>query len=50
MSNIAIAAFLILFCILGLVSTKVPDWIVPLSAGFAALVVLAGSWKRGPNQ
>lgn len=48
MANFAVGIFLVLFGVLGLVSTKIPDWIIPLSAGVAGLVVLAGSWRRGP--
>jgi hypothetical protein len=48
MANLAIGIFLILFAVLGLLSTKIPDFILPLAAGIAGLVVLFGSWKRGP--
>lgn len=48
MANIAIAIFLILFGVTMLVSTDLPKWIVGLAACIAGLVVLAGSWRRGP--
>jgi hypothetical protein len=48
MATFAIAIFLLLFGILGLVSTKVPDWVVPLSACIAGLVVAFGAWRKGP--
>lgn len=49
MANLAVAIFLILFGVLGLVSTEIPKWIVPLSAVIAGLVVLVGGgWWRKP--
>lgn len=53
MSNVAIVAiaiWLLLFGILGLVSTEIPKWIIPLAALIIGCVVLAlgGWWKKGP--
>lgn len=50
MTNIALGVFLILFGVMALVSTKVPDWIVPVAAVITGLLVLAGGgwWKRSP--
>lgn len=48
--NILIALWLILFGVMALVSTKVPDWIVPLAAIFIGVIVAFGAgreiWKR----
>lgn len=50
MANLAVAIFLILFGVLGLVSTKIPEWVIPLAACIAGLVVLvaSGGWWRRP--
>lgn len=49
MANTFIGVWLILFGIMALVPTKVPDWIVPVVAIGVGLVVLAGSFNRKPN-
>jgi hypothetical protein len=48
--NIAVGLWLLLFGILGLVSTEIPKWIVPLCACAAGAVVLVGGgwWRRTP--
>ena len=40
--NSLIGIWLILFGVMALVSTKVPDWIVPVAAVIVGLIVLAG--------
>lgn len=46
--NIAVGLWLILFCVLSLVSTDIPKWVLGLTAGLAGIVVLVGGgwWKR----
>lgn len=48
MNYALVGIWLILFGVLSLVSTKIPEWIVPLAAIIVGLVVVAGGWwKRG---
>ncbi len=51
MANLALGIWLLLFCVLGLVSTEIPKWILPLTAGVVGLIILLGGgtwWKRTP--
>lgn len=50
MANILIGIWLIIFGVLALVSTKVPDWIVPVMAVIVGLIVITGGgwWKKSP--
>lgn len=50
MGNIALGIWLLLFCVLGLVSTEIPKWILPLAAGIVGLIVLAVGfgWRKTP--
>ncbi len=54
MSAYALAAFLILFGIMGLASTSIPHWVLALLALIAGVLVLveggirSGLWKKGP--
>lgn len=45
MSNILIGIWLILFGVMALFSSKVPDWVVPVAAIGIGLIVLAGGWR-----
>lgn len=48
--NIAVGLWLLLFGILGLVSSKIPEWVLPLTALAAGAVVLVGCgwWRKAP--
>lgn len=48
MTNTLVGIWLILFGVMGLFASKVPDWIVPVSACIVGLIVIAGGgyWKR----
>lgn len=49
MTNTLVGVWLILFGVLGLVSTKIPEFIVPLAAVIVGLIIIAGGfWKRTP--
>lgn len=47
MSNILIAIWLVIYGAMALVTTKVPEWIVPSAAIVIGLMVLAGGlgWR-----
>lgn len=45
---ILVGIWLILYGVLALVATRVPDWIVPVAAVLVGLSLIAGWWKRGP--
>lgn len=47
LSKWSIGCFLLLFGVLGLVATKVPEWIVPLAAVGAGVVVLVSTATSG---
>ena len=50
MNNTLIGVWLILFGVMALVSTKVPDWIVPVAACIVGLIIIAGgSWFKKPG-
>lgn len=50
MTNTLIGVWLVLFGTLSLVQTKVPDWIVPVSAVVVGLLVIAGGgWLKKQN-
>ena len=48
MANIALILFFLLYGILGLVSTSLPHWLIPLMALIVAICLIAGGswWKR----
>lgn len=46
MANIALGIWLLLFGILGLVSTEIPKWIIPLGALVTGLIVLGAGWFK----
>ncbi len=47
MGIIMVGVWLVIFGLMGLVSTKLPEWVIPASALITGLVVLAsGFWKR----
>lgn len=47
MTNTLVGIWLVLFGVLALVSTKVPDWIVPVAACIIGLIVIAGGgWRK----
>jgi len=49
MTNILLGIWFILFGVLHLVPTKVPEWIVPLCAVVLGLIILAGgvqTWRK----
>jgi hypothetical protein len=46
MGRIAIGVFLLLFGIVGLIATKMPDWIVPAVALLAGIAVLGEGLKK----
>lgn len=50
MGHVLVGIWLILFGVMALVSTKVPDWIVPVAAVIVGLIVLAGGgwWTKKP--
>lgn len=48
MNTILIALWLVLFGVLSLVSTKVPDWLVPLSAIVVGAIMLVGGFRSRP--
>lgn len=50
MSSILLGLWLILFGIMALLSTKVPDWVVPLAAiGVGFFVALSGYRAKPPG-
>ena len=48
MGMIALAIWLILFGVLGLVSTEIPRWIVPLTAIITGLIIGFGYFRSRP--
>lgn len=46
MGNALIGIWLILFGVLSLVKTDVPNWIVPVAACVIGLIVVAGFWRK----
>ena len=50
MSTYFLALFLILFGVMNLIETKIPGWVLGVSAFAAAVAVLIGSvpWKKSP--
>lgn len=48
MANVALAVWLLLFGVLGLVSTEIPRWIVPLGAIITGLIIGFGVFRRSP--
>ncbi len=48
MGIIALAIWLMLFGVLGLVSTKIPKWIVPLGAIITGLIIGFGYFRKSP--
>lgn len=46
-SNIAVGLWLVLFCVLSLVNTDLPKWVLGLAAGIAGALVLFGAFRKG---
>lgn len=47
MSKIAIGLFLLVFGVVGLINTKLPEWLVPASALLACVFVLGEGKLKG---
>lgn len=48
-ANILVGIWLILFGVMALFASKVPDWIVPVVAiGVGLIVIAGGRWKQAP--
>lgn len=48
MGNIALAIWLLLFGVLGLVNTEIPKWIIPLGAVITGLIIGFGVFRKPP--